>query len=221
MPHTKYTLCDFDKSGRQRHPAWAKLIAIKRVLKYYEKNNENVVILYLDTDAYIADHSLRISSPSAPIAIWEVDDRGQYCSGSMLIKSSTVANNIIDEWWNNNDTLHDVTPPWEQDVLNIEVRPKRVNDIHMLPSFGWRGKGMLWDSGLLLNESMNHKYHQPYNLSGISSYKTFIHHLWAGLKFKNIPYLRKEVHRLQAPLLSSTDFVYCVNSSTILCATSK
>ena len=59
-------------SGTKRHPAWGKLFAVNHSLF---GPSPVKIVLYLDSDAYIHLHTLRVGKPNFPLVLWG-DERG-------------------------------------------------------------------------------------------------------------------------------------------------
>ena len=167
-------------TGRARAVPWFRIQAINDTLHEFGKKGERVVVLYLDSDAYISNHDVIFSKVTAPMSVWENEVRSELCSGAMVFTNKPTTFEILLSWWNQPSRKFDFSWPWEQGVLNKFVLPAYRQEIVMLPSIGWATpalKWVSWDSGVL-NVPMDHLTEAPYVYNSTIKYHSFLRHMW-------------------------------------------
>lgn len=217
--------CTLDNTGRRRAPSWARVLAINETITHNADRNIGTTILYLDSDAYISNHSIPFRSFPTTAAIWEDEIRNNLCSGTMFWKFTSKFHQIITDWWDYNVTRKsDEERQWEQTVLNNYLVVKYRRNIMKLPALGWIdiNNKIAWDNGFLMDEHAQSKkmifINETYNLTEKhvkeTLYSTYIQHLWGGLaqKYKNV--LEDDFQRLGASFLTEENVIECDLSSS-------
>jgi hypothetical protein len=206
--------CSLDNSTRTRAPAWARIRAISETLSYYSVDYDQVSILYVDSDAYVSNHSTALFNFLQTAAIWEDGLSNQVCTGTMIWRNSAKALQILSDWWNFNQTyLYDEKRQWEQTVFNKYLIRKYRDDIYKLPSMGWVNyrKKIAWDNGLLYPSQRMVYFDSKYKLRHLyrQKYYSFIKHMWGGIINTNFKSLLIAFNALNASLLLESDFLEC------------
>jgi hypothetical protein len=211
--------CKLDNSSRLRAPGWARVLALNETLAYYSQRGDNATILYLDSDAYVSNHSIPMLEFEASASIWEDEIPLQFCSGTMMWRNSRIVHQVLSDRWRFNETLeYDLSRQWEQAVLNLDLMHKYREEIQKLPSLGWATPNhVAWDSGFLkayLAPSNRTIYHDmSFNLTVAdlesNQYVSYIQHMWGGLHTRYIDILHQDFKRLNGSLLFQSDFYGC------------
>jgi len=168
-------------SGTKRHPAWGKLFAVNHSLF---GPSPVKIVLYLDSDAYIHLHTLRVGKPNFPLVLWG-DERGPEDlanTGVQLWTASAESRNIVESWWKQEDG-----PLYEQDSFHEVIQQQFRSDIKILPNH----------NGFLRNNLSDFNEAGTYNKIvgwrheiSVSTYQTkhnpvleiFVVHMWADIK---------------------------------------
>lgn len=210
--------CFYDDYSRSnRFASWAKIIAINETLTEYTRANKQVVVFYLDSDAFVSDHSLRLTSMCASLAIWEDEMTHSFCSGVMLFRNTPESMEVLQDWWHGTLKGRNAQTVlwWEQRILNNNILSKYGQRIVMLPSAGWTTAGeQFWDSGVVAG-AMNKTAEQSY-AAEMNSYRPFVRHMWAGKHEKHLHVIQEEFQRVEAALLSRHEFHWCPNADGTL-----
>ena len=215
--------CLFDDPHRPRAPAWARVLAIHEIFQEYRHKRRTVAVMYLDSDAIVSDHSMRVGPMTAALGAWEDEIQGSMCTGAFIVRNNPVGRAIMHDWWNSSWNLrYDLTRQWDQAVFNGDIVNKHRDDIVMMPSAGWTNqveKGepkIFWGSGYFPNMSAT-------SLSTENSffYRPGIQHLWGGLADQFPDHLDLIMNETNSLPVTAHDVRRCAGTKHMWCLVSS
>jgi hypothetical protein len=210
--------CYLDATSRFRHAAWARVRALNiTMMDFAARANgkpEQVAIVYLDSDAFISNHDVKIMRVTASVSVWEDEVRGNQCTGSMIWANTEEALEFLNTWWNSDldGKMYDRERQWDQSVWQRTLQQTERNRILMLPSKGWTQlpNYTFWENSVLGGATMATTIAQ--GKPQVENSVPFIRHMWGGLAAKESSYLKKEFHRLEAKILDFQSIEPCPKS---------